>query len=1170
MLCLWFAFSASAQSASNLHYATFSISGDTLNLDTMSVVPNTVVVRLADGSVVDTNAYTIRAFQSQLIWKQKPSSDSVKILYRTYPFNLSAEAYHKSNASYMDASLNTAVRPFTYIPDAEKFKLIDFGTLDYNGTFSRGLAFGTNQDVVLNSNFNLQLAGMLTKDLEITAAITDNSIPIQPEGNTQQIQEFDKIFIQIRKDQHKVIMGDYDLYNPANEYFMKFSKKYQGGYYSGFYNVKKVGIVRAGVSGGISRGKFARNYLTVSEGNQGPYKLTGANGETYLVVLANTEEVFINGQKMERGADRDYTIDYNLGEVTFMPRRIITKDLRVVIEFEYSERNYLRSAVYANTELETKKVDVRFNLFSEQDTKNQNVQQDLNAGKKQFMSTIGDSIQNALYPGFDSVAYDANRVLYRMVDTLGYDSVFVYSTDPTNAKYAVSFSYVGEGKGRYAVSSSTANGRVYQWLAPYFDTISGTFILSGAYEPIILLITPKYQQLYTLGSTYRINPSNTLSADVAMSNSDVNMFSKKDNQDNIGFAARMGYKGSFVTKADSVSKKKQTLNLDINYEFLQDRFTTIERYRNVEFNRDWNLLVNEKRYNEHLAVANLNYNWSDLGTIGYRFKAYVQDTAYQGYDNAINGAFTKGGMNASFYASYLHSNTSIQSTDFIRPKAELSYAFSKIKGWRLGALFDHEINRIKAVGADTLSRNSYMWQNYKVYFTSPDSLMNKYTIEFIQRYEHRAIGDKFDKFHFGAQTINFIGSINTIKNQTLNYTLTYRHAKDADSTASRQPEHFYLGRIDYNFSVLKGVIRSTTLYEIGSGRQQKTQELYQKSPTNQGEFRYIGDINENGVQDVNEFQPKTGFDSATYVRIFISTPEFVMVNTNQFSQVLNINPAAAWRTKGGIRKVLSMFSIFASVQITKKTYADKGKKVGDYFNPFPLKREDSTLVTTAISSRNSLYFNKLEAKYGAQFDFNYSQNRTLLTTGFENRLLRSQGVTLRWNIVKALNLQGIYTNGIKANQSDYYTSQRYRFNYNDASGDVSYQIKSFLRLGARYDFSYKENPTDTVGKQIARVHKLTFTGRYNRLSKSTIEVSLSYASIQYMDNNYRNEQLEYAMLEGLRNGNNLVWSVGFEQNLTENIQLSITYDGRMTGFMSGDKSTMTPAHTGRAEIRALF
>ena len=1164
-------FAGHAQATSNIRYKTFSTQTDTLYLDSLSVVPHTAIVYA--GERVDSNDYEILAFQSRLVWKKKPQADSVKVYFRVYPFSLGGETAHKSFSRYKEYSANSVNRPYIYNPEEEKFKLIDFGNLDFNGSFSRSLSFGSNQDVVLNSLFNLQLSGMLTRDLEVTAAITDNNIPIQPDGNTQQIQEFDKIFIQLRKDQHKIIVGDFDLFNPQNEYFMKFSKKYQGGYYSSTFDFKKAGKFITGVAGGISKGKFARNTLVVSEGNQGPYKLTGASGETFIIILANTEEVYINGQKMERGANRDYTIDYNLGEITFMPRRIITKDLRVTVEFEYSERNYMRTAAFVNTEYQYKKADVHFSLYSEQDSKNQNVQQSLNGPKKEFLQSLGDSIQNAFFTGVDSVGFDANRILYEMKDTtvfpFTFDSVLVYSTDPAKAKYAVSFALVGQGKGNYIPLTNTANGRVYQWVCPRLDTTNFTFIPQGSYAPVIFLVTPKYQQMYTLGGSYAINPTNVVTADLAMSNTDVNMFSKKDNGDNLGVAAKVVYKGSITTKVDTVAKRKQSVNLDFSYEFTQNRFNTIERYRNIEFNRDWNLTTSDKRYNEHLAIGVLGYQWSDIGTINYRFKAFIQDTAYRGFENALTGNINKKGFGLVFSNSYLKSTSIVNSTDYLRPKADFSYSSPKLKNWKVGTAFDHEINRIKTRGADTLAKTSFLWQNYRVYATSPDSSKNRYSIEFSMRYEHRPKGTSFDQPYFSAQQLSFTGNIASIKNQTLNYNLTYRHSRNQDSLDSRQPEHFYLGRIDYNFSVLKGLIRSTTLYELGNGREQKTQVTFQASPTNQGDYVWK-DVNGDGIKQVNEFVVSQFKEDSSYIRVFVVTPEFVSVNTNQFNQVLNIDPAAVWKNKTGAKKIIAMFSIFASVQINKKTYADRGKKVGDYFNPFPFKKNDSQLVSTTISSRNSLYFNKLDPKYGAQFDFNYSQNRTLLTTGFENRLFRSQGVTIRWNIVKSLNTQLTYTNGLKANQSDFYAYLRYRFTYNDASADLSYQLKTSLRLNLKYDFSYKVNPTDTVGKQIAQVNRLTFETRYNRLGKTTISSSLSYASIKYNDKNYANQQLEYAMLEGLRNGNNLVWNVGFEQNLTNNIQLSITYEGRMTGFDKNDKSTLKPVHTGRAEVRALF
>lgn len=1138
-------------------------------LDSLSIVPNSMSIRSINGDLIDTSAYSVKFFESKVIWKNKPISDSVKIFYRVYPFALAHTTYNKSYQRYVDATSNSLLQPYVYTADEAENKWIDFGSLDYNGVFARGISFGSNQSVVLNSLFNLQLSGMLTKDLEITAAVTDNNIPIQPEGNTQQIQEFDKIFIQLRKDKHKLIVGDFDLYNPEREYFMKFSKKYQGGYYSGSIDVKKTGVFKIGAAGGISRGKFSRNTLVVSEGNQGPYKLLGASGETFIVILANTEDVFINGVKMERGADRDYVIDYNLGEITFMPRRIITKDLRVLVEFEYSERNYLRSAAFLNTEFNSKKADVHFNLYTEQDSKGQNIQQSLNADKKLFLTTIGDSLQNALYKGWDSVGYDVNRILYRLVpDSLGFDSVFVYSTDTSVAKYAVNFSFVGEGRGDYIAASSTANGRVYEWISPYVDS-SGIY-RQGSYVPYIYLVTPKYQQLYTLGTDIRLDQNNTITAELAMSNTDNNMYSKKDDKDNLGFALRAAYKGTVITKSDSVGMKNQRITYDINYEFLQNRFNTIERYRNIEFNRDWNIGTQVKRYNEHLAVANIGYVWGGLGNVSYRFKTFIQDSFYQGFENGLNGNFSTKGFNIQVTNSYLHSSSVILRSDYVRPKADFYYASGRTKGWKIGALFDHEINMLKNKGADSLSATSFLWQNYKVYATNPDSSQNRFGFEFVVRNEHHVKGNGFDKAHFMGQTVNLTGQVNTFKNQIINYSLTYRHAKELDTLNTTQPEHFYLGRIDYNITILKGFLRSTTLYEVGSGRQQKVQLNYQRSPTNQGDFIWLGDLNENGVQDVNEFGPKTGIDTVTYARVFINTPEFISVNTTQLNQVLNINPAAIWKNKKGIRKVVSMFSIFASVSLTKKTFSSKDKRAGEYFNPFPLVKQDSLLVATAISSRNTLYFNRLDPKYGAQFDFNYSRNRTLLTTGFENRTIQSQGLSVRWNIFKSFNIVSAYTNGMKANESDFYNNLRYHFTYNDASADLSYQFKTFLRISAKYDFSSKVNPTDTVGKQTAQVHKVTLLARYNRLNKNTIDANLSYATILYNDKGYRNEQLEYAMLEGLRNGNNLIWSLSYSQNLGNNIQLTLSYDGRMTGFSSGDKSTLKPVHTGRAEIRAMF
>ena len=177
---------------------------------------------------------------------------------------------------------------------------------------------------------------------------------------------------------------------------------------------------------------------------------------------------------------------------------------------------------------------------------------------------------------------------------------------------------------------------------------------------------------------------------------------------------------------------------------------------------------------------------------------------------------------------------------------------------------------------------------------------------------------------------------------------------------------------------------------------------------------------------------------------------------------------------------------------------------------------------------------------------------------------------IRWTAAKSFTIQATYTNGIKSDQTDLYSNLNYRFKYNSGNTDLTYQFKTFLRLDLKYDVSFKVNPTDTVGKQTGLVNKFTLEARYNKLKKTTISSSLSYATIKYNDKGYTNEQLQYAMLDGLQNGNNLVWSASISHNLINNLQLTISYDGRMTGFEPGQKDTLKPFHTGKAELRALF
>ncbi|MBK7869907.1 MAG: hypothetical protein IPJ74_04060 [Saprospiraceae bacterium] len=123
---------------------------------------------------------------------------------------------------------------------------------------------------------------------------------------------------------------------------MNYFKRLQGASVSNTSQLGK-GTLSTSGSVAISRGQFARNQIQQQEGNQGPYKLTGSQGEQFIIILSGTEKVWLDGQLLQRGIEDDYIIDYNTGEIIFTNKRLITKDSRIIIEFEYSDQNYLRS-----------------------------------------------------------------------------------------------------------------------------------------------------------------------------------------------------------------------------------------------------------------------------------------------------------------------------------------------------------------------------------------------------------------------------------------------------------------------------------------------------------------------------------------------------------------------------------------------------------------------------------------------------------------------------------------------------------------------------------------------------------------------------------------------------------------------------------------------------------
>ena len=405
-----------SQYTSNRLTRTLILKSDTIQLDSLSLVPGSVSISTSNGAPLDSAFYKIDYGKGKVIVNRKkiPSSnglDSLQFSYKTFPYLFSSETKHK-DIKRLRADINGRKDPFRYEFENKTEDLFKMEGLNKSGSISRGIAFGNAQDVIVNSNLNLQLSGHLTNNIDLLLAATDNNIPIQPDGNTQQLQEFDKVFIQFSNENTKLIAGDFPLARPSG-YFMNFYKKSQGISFSamrkvnpfGVKDTSKYGLYKTSLSIAVSRGKFSRNQIQGVESNQGPYRLKGAENELFIIVLSGSEKVYIDGKLLTRGQENDYTIDYNTAELTFTAKQLITKDKRIVVEFQYSDKNYARSLMHFSNDYEQDRLKTHLHVYSEQDNKNQPLQQELSTDQKELLYRIGDTLSLAVTPSIDSIGF---------------------------------------------------------------------------------------------------------------------------------------------------------------------------------------------------------------------------------------------------------------------------------------------------------------------------------------------------------------------------------------------------------------------------------------------------------------------------------------------------------------------------------------------------------------------------------------------------------------------------------------------------------------------------------------------------------------------------------------------------------------------------------------------
>ncbi|WP_372756847.1 hypothetical protein [Mariniflexile sp.] len=1135
IICLLIFFIGFYGLAQNSNYRTKKVAiSDTIVIDSVSINSNFFSIKLKNNSIIDSSFYKVDFGKAILKFTTPIETDSIIINYLKFPEFLT-KTYKQLDEAIIVENTSNIQKLYQLSQPNETKNFIPFDGLTTSGSISRGVTVGNNQNSVLNSELDLQISGKLNDKVSLRASIQDANIPLQESGYSQRLDEFDQVFIELYSEKWNIRAGDIDLQN-NNSYFANFSKRVQGLSVTGTIDneTSKTNLFAAGA---LVRGQFTRSTFIAQEGNQGPYKLQGESGQLYVLIVSGSETVYVNGVMKQRGEDKDYIIDYNAGEIIFNSTFPITSEMRITVDYQYSERNYSRLVAYGGARFENEKLSIGVSVYSENDAKNQPLQQNLSEAQVQILSNAGDDSTLMVAPSEVEESQNDNRILYKKELIDGVEA-FVFSNNPEDTLYRVTFSEVGTNQGDYILKSTNAINNIYEFIG----------VSQGNYAPITQLIAPTKLQIAVINGTYNPSKKTSITFEAAGSKNDLNLFSTLDDSNNDGFAGKLKISQGLV-KNDSL----WNLNVFADGDFIQRNFKTIERLYNAEFNRDWNLndasstSLNTDLGHQTLLTSGFNLYHQKKGNVTYQFEHLGYSKNFNGNRHVFNTLLLLNKFRITSFSSVLNASSTENSSTFLRSSNQITYSLPK--SW-LGTKLAIEDNQQKEIATDELTDLSQKFKSYEVFYGVGDS--TKIFTEF--GYKNRVNDSIRNNQLQKVNTSNtFYIDTRLIQNTNTNLAIftNYRTLKNEDEGVD--DEQSLNSRLQFNQKLFQQIVQWNTLFETNSGTLAQQDFTYVEVEPGQGTYTWI-DYNGNNIQELEEFEIAQFQDQGKYIRVLLPNQVYIKTHQNRFSQTLTINPSKWSVSKNNSQKFWSHFYNQTSYLVDRKLKRDGGS-----FNLNPFENNEENQLGLQLNFRNVLFFNRGKQHYTASYTYLSNKTRSVLSIGYIENALSSHQFNFNHKITASwlVTLQSDFDTNESISEN--YVSKNYNFDETSFNPKLSYLFNDNSRFDIFYQYAKKENTVGDLESLKQQKYGTSFTFASNQ--KSSIIGELNFFSNSFNGN--ANTPVSYQMLEGLQPGKNFTWSLLAQKKLTDFLDLNLSYFGRKT-------ETSNTIHTGTVQLKAYF
>jgi len=1003
--------------------------------------------------------------------------------------------------------------------------------LKSHGSLVRGVKVGTNEGLSLNSGLRIQMEGEISDGINLIASMTDQNSPIQPEGNTQTLKEIDKVYVGLTGEKFELTLGDIGV-NYGGSNFANYRRKLQGG--SGSADI---GGTTVTVTGAVSRGKFRTLSFNGIEGNQGPYRLIGDEGNLEVFVIAGSENVYIDGEKMSRGETKDYVIDYSNAELTFTPYRIISSDSRIAVDYEFSDRSYNRSVLASSLTTEIIAGKVRFGgrFIRESDDRDNPIGTTFTESELSALASTDEEnvfVEGGIKVGEEKGAYN------KIFDPLKGDSVFKYvglNPDGTfNGVWSVFFTQVGAGNGDY--DNKLGDSLLVSPQGNFYFEYVG--IGNGSYIAKKRIRSPSAQSIVSFNLAVKPSEKISIQTEIGLSSKDKNTFSSLNDNDNTGSALLI--KGVFNTTAPD----KGGVVFDSYIRRIAEEFSSLDRIDEIEFDRRWNKPVGLEG-TETIIEGGAKIKSRGSDELYGRFGRLEVENEWRSNRIEIGGEKNIRFLgNISLNQEILNSKTNdgLIKSEWKRRKGRLK------KNWnKFTPVFGFEFEDKE----DSDSLNSGF--KYLEYFAGieiknigPLNLLTEYTV----RNDEERLNDLLvPRSKAISKTLGFEIPSTKIYSANLRFSRRTREFKGMfkDNLSNSQSN---LIDMRSDLHPMNGALRLVMDYRAASELLAGIERVYLKVEEGRGNFRFD--------EDVNEYVPDISGDFILRTR---QTDNYEPVTDLRVSMRLMIEPKRLNANRRNRRAKSGFWQGVSSRTFIRIDEKSKDSDTGALLRlePSKFRNPNSTLFWNLTFEEDLTMFKRRNGSY-LRLRYRYLDNfNNQFITGGEESLTKE--ASFRWRQTRSTKTRYDIEGSRSSTLRSFSSSLRRGRDIisNEVSIDLSRLPSSRVEFGAKF----------TVGRDMDRLSsndlkasltEIELRNNYFLKGRGMIRFLTSWAHVGVTPNG---APLTFEMANGLKEGDSYKWSLSFDYKMGSNLNAMLTYEGRNEAFRE-------TRHVGKAEVRAWF